>query len=278
MASNFSNSPVRSQVKEMLKARDSNASRMLRLITEQFLSNPRLMGWRNQGRLFSSVTLSQARPTLSDSNCSRSLSLGNSSDKFRQLWDQLVALWVYIALNPHATANERKKISDYLYSWTTYPNVPLEDANSRLTGSQLRRKLDSSDDEEDANRSGDELMLDEHVAKMVDDNNNYAGNYNDRKRPAQSLIKIGKRKKKRYAAQRTIFHRALEASHENWDHPHLRFIIDEEKAGEKNGAYARAYPPVKLESAGQFGNHCSSANCAPNLKFNSKNQPLWNGA
>ena len=198
------------------------------------------------------------------------------SDKFRQLWDQLVALWVYIALNPHATANERKKISDFLYSWTTYPNVPLEDANSRLTSSQLRRKaLDSSDEDEDAARSGDELMQDEHLGKLVDDNNNYyVGNYNDRKRPAQSLIKIGKRKKKRYAQQRTIFHRALEASRENWDHPHLRLIIDEEKTGTtktENGART-TYPPVKLESTG------CPVDCSSNLKFNSKNQPLWNGA
>lgn len=202
------------------------------------------------------------------------------SDKFRQLWDQLVALWVYIALNPHANANERKKISDCLYSWTTYPNVPLEDANSRLTSSQLRRKaLDSSDEDEEAARSGDELMQDEHLAKLVDDNNNnnYVANYNDRKRPAQSLIKIGKRKKKRYAQQRTIFHRALEASRENWDHPHLRLIIDEEKNGAtKNGART-VYPSVKLEPAnGAYGNGCP-VDCSPNLKFNSKNQPLWNG-
>ena len=196
------------------------------------------------------------------------------SDKFRQLWDQLVALWVYIALNPHATANERKKISDCLYSWTTYPNVPLEDANGRLASSQLRRKLDSSDDDEEANRSGDELLNEEHVGKLIDDNNNYAGNYNDRKRPAQSLIKIGKRKKKRYAQQRTIFHRALEASFQNWDHPHLRLIIDQEKTETKVEPHGRptVYPPVKLEPIGSF----NSSDCS-NLKFNSKNQPLWNG-
>ena len=37
-----------SQVKEMLKAKDSNAARMLRLITEQFLADPRLPIWRSQ--------------------------------------------------------------------------------------------------------------------------------------------------------------------------------------------------------------------------------------
>lgn len=195
------------------------------------------------------------------------------SDKFRQLWDQLVALWVYIALNPHATASERKKIGDYLHNWTLVPNCPLEDANYRLGSSQLRRKLDSSDEEEEANRSGDELMNeDPPVGKLVDDNNNYASNYNERKRPSpQSLIKIGKRGKRRRGSPRTIFHRALEASRLNWDHPHLRMIIDEEKVDQKNGRSTTVYPPVKLKTNGSY------ADQLPNLKFNSKNQPLWNG-
>lgn len=37
-----------SQVKEMLRAKDSNGARMLRLITEQFLADPRLPVWRSQ--------------------------------------------------------------------------------------------------------------------------------------------------------------------------------------------------------------------------------------
>ncbi|KAL1457349.1 hypothetical protein MTO96_043505, partial [Rhipicephalus appendiculatus] len=39
-----------SKVKEMLRAGDSNGARMLRLITEQFLADPRLVIWRAQGR------------------------------------------------------------------------------------------------------------------------------------------------------------------------------------------------------------------------------------
>lgn len=35
------------KVKEMLRARDSNSARMLRLITEQFLADPRLPVWRS---------------------------------------------------------------------------------------------------------------------------------------------------------------------------------------------------------------------------------------
>lgn len=47
----------------MLRARDSNGARMLTLITEQFLADPRLVVWK-----------SQRQPM---------------SDKCRQLWDEL---------------------------------------------------------------------------------------------------------------------------------------------------------------------------------------------
>jgi hypothetical protein len=47
----------------MLRARDSNGARMLTLITEQFLADPRLPMWRSQG--------------------------SPMTDKCRQLWDQL---------------------------------------------------------------------------------------------------------------------------------------------------------------------------------------------
>lgn len=47
----------------MLRAQDSNGARMLTLITEQFLSDPRLQMWKSQGTPM--------------------------TDKCRQLWDQL---------------------------------------------------------------------------------------------------------------------------------------------------------------------------------------------
>ena len=47
----------------MLRARDSNGSRMLTIMTEQFLADPRLILWRSQGTPM--------------------------TDKCRQLWDQL---------------------------------------------------------------------------------------------------------------------------------------------------------------------------------------------
>ena len=51
------------QVREMLRAQDSNGSRMLGLMTEQFLADPRLILWHSQGTPM--------------------------TDKCRQLWDQL---------------------------------------------------------------------------------------------------------------------------------------------------------------------------------------------
>ena len=47
----------------MLKMRDSNGARMLTLITEQFMGDPRLALWRQQGTTM--------------------------TDKYRQLWDEL---------------------------------------------------------------------------------------------------------------------------------------------------------------------------------------------
>ena len=56
---------VCSQVREMLRVRDSNGARLLTLITQQFLDDPRLLVWRTQ-----------ATPM---------------TDKCRQLWDELGA-------------------------------------------------------------------------------------------------------------------------------------------------------------------------------------------
>lgn len=55
--------PIHTQVREMLRMRDSNGARMLILMTEQFLQDPRLALWRQQG--------------------------AGMTDKCRQLWDEL---------------------------------------------------------------------------------------------------------------------------------------------------------------------------------------------
>lgn len=89
----------------MLRARDSNGARMLTLITEQFLSDPRLILWK-----------AQSTPM---------------NDKCRQLWDQLGALWVCIVLNPHCSNQEKQHWKCLLEKWALIDVCPQEDPDFR---------------------------------------------------------------------------------------------------------------------------------------------------
>ncbi|XP_068609402.1 zinc finger SWIM domain-containing protein 6-like [Brachionichthys hirsutus] len=98
-----------SKVREMLKMRDSNGARMLTLITEQFMGDPRLALWRQQGTTM--------------------------TDKYRQLWDELGALWMCIVLNPHYKPEQKGFWLRQLRRWNGVDVCPLEDGNqvSELT-------------------------------------------------------------------------------------------------------------------------------------------------
>uniref|UniRef100_A0A8C2DTW4 Zinc finger SWIM domain-containing protein 5-like n=1 Tax=Cyprinus carpio TaxID=7962 RepID=A0A8C2DTW4_CYPCA len=91
------------KVREMLRMRDSNGARMLTLITEQFMADPRLSLWRQQGT--------------------------GMTDKCRQLWDELGALWVCIVLNPHCKSAEKSGWLRQLKKWGDMDICPLEDGN-----------------------------------------------------------------------------------------------------------------------------------------------------
>nr|NP_001129959.1 zinc finger SWIM domain-containing protein 6 [Danio rerio] len=97
-----------SKVREMLKMRDSNGARMLTLITEQFMADPRLALWRQQGT--------------------------SMTDKYRQLWDELGALWMCIVLNPHCKREQKASWLRQLKKWNGVDVCPLEDGNH---GSEL---------------------------------------------------------------------------------------------------------------------------------------------
>ncbi|XP_048760414.2 zinc finger SWIM domain-containing protein 6-like [Ostrea edulis] len=102
------------KVREMLRARDSNGARMLTLITEQFLADPRLVVWK-----------SQRQPM---------------SDKCRQLWDELGALWVCVVLNPNCSNTDRDHWQSLLNQWSSCNVCPLEDPdvlNADLTLSNI---------------------------------------------------------------------------------------------------------------------------------------------
>ncbi|XP_028987244.1 zinc finger SWIM domain-containing protein 5 [Betta splendens] len=91
------------KVREMLRMRDSNGARMLTLITEQFMADPRLLLWRQQGT--------------------------GMTDKCRQLWDELGALWVCVVLNPHCKSEEKTSWLKQLKKWGDMDVCPLEDGN-----------------------------------------------------------------------------------------------------------------------------------------------------
>ncbi|XP_063066411.1 zinc finger SWIM domain-containing protein 6 [Engraulis encrasicolus] len=92
-----------SKVREMLKMRDSNGARMLTLITEQFMGDPRLALWRQQGTTM--------------------------TDKYRQLWDELGALWMCIVLNPHCKGEQKASWLRQLKRWNSVDVCPWEDGN-----------------------------------------------------------------------------------------------------------------------------------------------------
>ncbi|KAM7368641.1 hypothetical protein PAMP_012958 [Pampus punctatissimus] len=97
-----------SKVREMLKMRDSNGARMLTLITDQFMGDPRLALWRQQGT--------------------------SMTDKYRQLWDELGALWMCIVLSPHCKPEQKCFWLRQLHRWNSVDVCPLEDGNH---GSEL---------------------------------------------------------------------------------------------------------------------------------------------
>ncbi|NXU34131.1 ZSWM6 protein, partial [Drymodes brunneopygia] len=91
------------KVREMLKMRDSNGARMLTLVTEQFMADPRLSLWRQQGTTM--------------------------TDKYRQLWDELGALWMCIVLNPHCKLEQKSSWLKQLKKWNSVDVCPWEDGN-----------------------------------------------------------------------------------------------------------------------------------------------------
>nr|KAF6482811.1 zinc finger SWIM-type containing 4 [Molossus molossus] len=100
------------QVREMLRMRDSNGARMLILMTEQFLQDPRLALWRQQG--------------------------AGMTDKCRQLWDELGALWVCVVLSPHCKPEEQASWLQLLGKWDKLDVCPLEEGNYSFNGPSLQ--------------------------------------------------------------------------------------------------------------------------------------------
>ena len=84
-------------MRELLRVQDCNGPRMLTLITEQFLADPKLQ---------QNVEM---------------------TDKCRQLWAHLGALWMCIALNPNCEADEKQSLKKQLQQWSDLEVCPIED-------------------------------------------------------------------------------------------------------------------------------------------------------
>jgi len=190
------------KVREMLRARDSNGSRMLTLMTDQFLADPRLLLWKTQSTPM--------------------------TDKCRLLWDQLGALWVCVVLNPHCNPNDKLHWRQMLERWSQVDVCPPEDPDFRPQSSsgqesnrlRLRRSAqdddssstsESSDDDEAQRRAGGrEASLDNSLSNANNRNNN--ANLRNLRVPVT-------------IRPRSVFHRAIDAISLTWDNCHLKLIL-----------------------------------------------------
>lgn len=98
------------KIREMFKAKDSNGTRMLKLITEQFLS------------------------------------FATKNEKSRPLWDQLISLWVIVMLNPDLPKIDKASFLQLLMQWSRVTKCPKEDVERRPI--TKRKAADLSDDED----------------------------------------------------------------------------------------------------------------------------------
>lgn len=153
------------KVREMLRMRDSNGARMLILMTEQFLQDPRLALWRQQG--------------------------AGMTDKCRQLWDELGALWVCVVLSPHCRPEERVSWLQLLGKWDKLDVCPLEEGNYSLDEPSLQPPMTLS--------RGPEEEEEEEVGAR--------------------------------GSRHTVFGRALQAGSLHWSDTHLQRILASDSYG-----------------------------------------------
>ena len=99
------------KIREMFRAKDSNGTRLLKLITEQFLQ------------------------------------FATRNDKPRLLWDQLVSLWVVVMLNPDLSKVDKNQFVHLLNNWSRVPKCPKEDIEHRIS---IKRKAAELSDDEDS--------------------------------------------------------------------------------------------------------------------------------
>ncbi|CAO1393064.1 unnamed protein product [Diamesa hyperborea] len=269
------------KVREMLRAQDSNGARMLTLITEQFLHDPRLVLWKSHGTPM--------------------------TEKCRQLWDQLGSLWVCIVLNPRSSQAERYNWRDLLEKWSKIDVCPQEDPDFRPPGRESKEilKIDNLNYLEqlkDADNENEEVnnIVNENPQNNPEENsneeqlnqaaeaeaeaeaegddqknklkkNNRRDLFYDQNKPNKKLKlnnggSVNKNSNNTNKTPRTIFHKALDAVNMTWDNDHLKNIL-------ASDAYSLS-SDNSVQIAGSSKSVASNATSAKS-NFNSTGQPLW---
>ncbi|XP_041984943.1 zinc finger SWIM domain-containing protein 4-like isoform X2 [Aricia agestis] len=251
-----------SKVREMLRAQDSNGPRMLMLMTEQFLSDPRLLLWRNQNTPM--------------------------TEKCRQLWEQLGALWVSIVLDPGSNKHHRMQWRHLLDKWSAVEVCPTEDPDYRSFPLYARerernerdRDRDHRDrdrerhrdreerdrerlrerEERDRERHRERQRRDIHSHSESSDEEHRPNNYEREFRRASKRLRLHNQRSAAPLTPRTVFHKALDAVDISWESDHLKNILGSDEYADPDRtdkSVAVAGPPQQYP------------------KFNDLGQPLW---
>ncbi|XP_045537429.1 zinc finger SWIM domain-containing protein 4-like [Papilio machaon] len=256
-----------SKVREMLRAQDSNGPRMLMLMTEQFLSDPRLLLWRNQNTPM--------------------------TEKCRQLWEQLGALWVSIVLDPGSNKNHRHQWRQLLDKWSAVEVCPTEDPDYRSFPLYARerernerdRDRDHRDrdrerhrdreerdrerlrerEERDRERHRERQRRDMHSHSESSDEESRPNNYEREYRRASKRLRLNNQRPPLQTTPRTVFHKALDAVDISWESEHLKNILSSDE-------YCDPEKPDKADGAGPA---LAATTLQPYPKFNDLGQPLW---
>ncbi|XP_047516674.1 zinc finger SWIM domain-containing protein 5-like [Pieris napi] len=247
-----------SKVREMLRAQDSNGPRMLMLMTEQFLSDPRLLLWRNQNTPM--------------------------TEKCRQLWEQLGALWVSIVLDPGSNECYRTQWRKLLEKWSAVEVCPTEDPDYRSFPLYARERERNERDRDRDHRDRDRERREErdrerlrereerdrhrerqrrevHSHSESSDEESRPNNYEREYRRASKRLRLHNQRSQPLTP-RTVFHKALDAVDISWENDHLKNILSSDEYCD----------PDKLDKAGA-SSASTTLQCYP--KFNEIGQPLW---
>ncbi|XP_046969916.1 zinc finger SWIM domain-containing protein 4-like [Vanessa cardui] len=252
-----------SKVREMLRAQDSNGPRMLMLMTEQFLSDPRLLLWRNQNTPM--------------------------TEKCRQLWEQLGALWVSIVLDPGSNKHHRMQWRHLLEKWSAVEVCPTEDPDYRSFPLYARERERSERDrdrdhrdrdrerhrdreerdrerlrereERDRERHRERQRREMHSHSESSDEESRPNNYEREYRRASKRLRLHNQRPAQLTP-RTVFHKALDAVDISWENEHLKNILSSDEFCD----------PEKPDKAGAS---TGSTSLQPYPKFNELGQPLW---